>query len=112
VQAMTVYPMGLLPRGESFLFQNEGVSSAVQLNRVYILDKDVRKILRNEERLKSLKEESEAHNHAASTPAPSPDLPNHSILVGHKAAAPRARPAPAKPMREPRSARKAIVPNS
>merc|ERR1711879_841189 len=50
VQPMSVKTMGLLPRGQGFLFQKEeGATSCVQqLNRIYILDKELRDLLRTE----------------------------------------------------------------
>merc|ERR1711879_461647 len=103
-QPMSVKTMGLLPRGQGFLFQKEeGATSCVQqLNRIYILDKELRDLLRTEARTKP---QEVAQSTQASSAEAAPLSP--STLVSTSPAskkAPRSRSArsaqPNKPIRE------------
>jgi hypothetical protein len=116
VHPMSVRTMGLLPRGEGFLFQkDEGATSSVQqLNRIYILDKELRDLLRSEARKKPQEVEVAQGTHALSTEAAAP--PSPSELVSTPSAEVKktttksrsARSAQTKPIREPRASRKAV----
>lgn len=133
VQPLSSQPMGLLPRGAMFLDQTsptEATSSpgsAVQINRMYVLEKDVRKLMRSEERLRTLKEAREATVVAALPSPPSPaaveaDAATTTAEGGFGATdgpilAPARRAkssrsakghATTKPLREPRTTRKSI----
>lgn len=109
---MSVKTMGLLPRGQGFLFQKEeGATSCVQqLNRIYILDKELRDLLRTEARMKP-QEVAQSTQASSAEAAPL----SSSTLVSTSPAskkAPRSRSARSaqsnKPIREPRASRKAV----
>jgi hypothetical protein len=96
--------MGLLPRGEGFLFQKEegATSSVQQLNRIYILDKEMRDLLRSQARTKQPQQ--------AAALSPSESLvPTTQPAVAKKEEA-KVRPARSaeKPIREARASRKSV----
>ena len=104
VQPMSVRTMGLLPRGEGFLFQKEeGATSHVQqLNRIYILDKEMRDLLRSEARTKPQQATAQA---AAPSLSPSDLVSTTQPAVVAKKAKVRSAE---KPIREARASRKAV----
>ena len=106
---MSVRTMGLLPRGEGFLFQKEegATSSVQQLNRIYILDKEMRDLLRSEAR--TMQPQQAAAQIAALSPSDSL-VPTTQPAVAKKAESSKVRPARSaeKPLREARASRKAV----